>query len=177
MAAYAGRLHDIQQTLDPTTGTSAEREVRFIALSAELSANRDPVVQHMGKTMRSFFPGLFVGGDDLDLPFDNLDLERAFRLPKGHERRIHGHAHAGIRIVRRGATLLLVLDAHQRHPKPFQAEALLPWLLPWLHAREPASQRACRRRGGIMRKARSKKKRPQLLAELERRCKLVIPDS
>jgi hypothetical protein len=33
------------------------------------------------------------------LPVDNLALERAFRLPKGHERRIHGHAHAGVRIV------------------------------------------------------------------------------
>ena len=33
---------------------------------------------------------------------DNLDLERWFRLPKSHERRIHGRRHAGIWIVQDG---------------------------------------------------------------------------
>ena len=103
--------------------------------------------------------------DDLDLPADNLALERAFRLPKGHERRIHGRAHAGVRIVHRGPSLMLVLDAHARHPEPFSADQLTPWI----HAEEPASQQQCRRRRGIMRRARSRKKRPALLADLERR--------
>src|SRR4029453_9552291 len=37
-------------------------------------------------------------GEDGDLPQDNLDLERWFRQPKGHERRIHGHRHVGVRL-------------------------------------------------------------------------------
>jgi hypothetical protein len=111
-----------------------------------------------------------LGGDDLDLPHDNLDLERAFRLPKGHERRIHGHAHAGIRIVQRGPSLLLVLDAHQRHPEPFTHEDLAPWR----DASASASQRECQRRHGIMRRARSAKKRSLLLADLERRYRAAV---
>jgi hypothetical protein len=78
--------------------------------------------------MIAFRPGLFAGGDDLELPVDNLDLERAFRLPKGHERRIHGHAHAGVRIVYRGPSLLLALDAHARHPDCFAGTDLMPWV-------------------------------------------------
>jgi hypothetical protein len=123
--------------------------------------------------MSSFEPGLFAGGDDSDLPVDNLDLERAFRLPKGHERRIHGHAHAGVRIVQRGPSLMLVLDAHRRHPEPFQADDLEPWRT----AEVPVSQLECQRRRGIMRRARSPKKRPLLLAELERRYRDANPDS
>ena len=46
-----------------------------------------------------------------------------------------------------------------------------PWttLLPYRTAREPPCQTEARNRRTIMRKARSKKKRPLLLAELERR--------
>jgi len=36
-----------------------------------------------------------------------------------HERRMHGHHHAGIRIVREGTTLIPTLDAHSRHPGVF----------------------------------------------------------
>ena len=43
--------------------------------------------------MASFAAGLFVG-PVADLPEDNLDLERWFRKPKSHERRIHGRRHA-----------------------------------------------------------------------------------
>lgn len=158
-------LRDIDSTLDPTTGPSAERRGRFDELAAELKQSPDAVHRHMAGTMLSFAPGLFSGGDDDDLPVDNLDLERAFRLPKGHERRIHGHAHAGVRLVQRGPTLLLVLDAHARHTGPFRPDELAPWV----GARPPDSQRTCLRRRGIMRRARSAKKRPLLLAELERR--------
>ena len=96
---------------------------------------------------------------------DNLDLERWFRLPKSHERRIHGHRHAGVRIVQEGPTLVLALDAHAAHPGPFTVDDLLPYRT----AREPDCQRQAMDRRKIMRKARSKKKRPKLLAELERR--------
>ena len=119
----------------------------------------------MAAVMRSFEPGLFVGGDEPDLPRDNLDLERWFRQPKGHERRIHGHRHAGVRIVQEGPTLLLALDAHLTHPEPFDIEDLRPYR----KAQPPGHQMESIHRRKVMRKARSKKKRGSLLAELERR--------
>jgi hypothetical protein len=115
--------------------------------------------------MGSFQGGLFVGPEDLALPQDNLELERWFRCPKGHERRIHGHRHAGVRIVQEGPTLLLALDAHLSHPEPFGAEDLRPYR----DAQAPRCQREALHRRKIMRKARSTKRRGQLLAELERR--------
>jgi hypothetical protein len=117
----------------------------------------------MSKVMASFEIGLFAGGLRGDLPRDNLDLERWFRLPKGHERRIHGHRHAGIRIVQEGPTLLLALDAHRDHPGPFTGRDLLPYR----DAQAPACQCQAIARRKVMRKARSTKKRPLLLNELE----------
>jgi hypothetical protein len=35
-----------------------------------------------------------------------LDLERWFKRPKGHERRLHGRRHAGVRIVQQGPTCI-----------------------------------------------------------------------
>ena len=65
-----------------------------------------PSTSHvLAKGMSSFQPGLFAGGDEMDQIRDNLDLERWFRLLKGHERRIHGHKHAGVRIVQEGSTV------------------------------------------------------------------------
>jgi len=58
------------------------------------------------------------------MPRDNLDLERWFRQPKGHERHIHGHKHAGVRIVQEGPTLVHALDMHLRHPDPLTADVL-----------------------------------------------------
>lgn len=169
VVTHVQSLQEINRTLDATTGPSATRRRRFRALATRLGRAPDAASQHMAKTMVSFVTGLFAGGNDLDLPVDNLDLERAFRLPKGHERRIHGRAHAGVRIVHRGPSLLLVLDAHTRHPEPFTAAELTPWL----HAQAPASQQECHRRRGIMRRARSRQNRPLLLAELERRYREV----
>jgi hypothetical protein len=95
---------------------------------------------------------------------DNLDLERFFRLPKSHERRIHGHRHAGVRIVQEGPTMVHALDVHHTHPEQFTVNDLLPYL----GAREPNCQRQAMNRRKIMRKARSQKTRVQLLADLER---------
>lgn len=121
--------------------------------------------QHMAKVMESFGTGLFVGDGTFEQIQDNLDLERWFRLPKGHERRIHGHRHAGIRIVLEGPTLVHALDAHVAHPEPFTVDDLLPYR----EADEPPCQTEALHRRKTMRKARSKKKRPILLADLERR--------
>ena len=98
------------------------------------------------------------------LPLDNLDLERWCRLPKGHERRINGRRHAGVRLVQEGATLMPVLDAH-REGTVFTAEQLLDYR----NAEPPADEQEAIKRRKVMRKARSKKKRPALLASLELR--------
>ena len=109
--------------------------------------------------------GLFVGGDDPDLPKDNYELERWFRNPKSHERRIHGHRHAGVRIVQEGPTLLPTLDAHLRRREPFTSQELRPYA----DAKPPACQTNAIHRRTVMRKARSKKTRPLLLSDLEQR--------
>jgi hypothetical protein len=170
VAEHAHQLAAIQSTIDLASGPSALRRERFDALAAELTGSLDPARQHMARVMTSFAPGLFAAGDDTDIPVDNLALERAFRLPKGHERRIHGHAHAGVRIVQRGATLLLVLDAHARHPAPFSPDDLAPWA----DVRTPPCLEDCLRRRRIMRRARSAKRRPLLLADLERRYREAV---
>jgi len=92
-------------------------------------------------------------------------LERWFKGPKGHERRIHGHRHAGVRIVQQGPTLMLALDAHVHHDGLFTVGDLAPYG----HARVPESQQQAIERGKIMRQARSRKKRAVLLADLEKR--------
>ena len=130
-----------------------------------MGASGDPVRQMMATVMVSFLAGLFVGEGKFETIRDNLELERWFRLPKSHERRIHGHRHAGVRIVQDGPTLILALDAHAAHPGLFTADELLPYR----KARIPPRQREALDRRKIMRGARSKKKRPLLLAELERR--------
>jgi hypothetical protein len=129
------------------------------------SRSEDPIHRPMVQVMTRFVAGLFVGAGPLEEIKDNLDLERWFRLPKSHERRIHGHRHAWIRIVLEGPTLVHALDAHQGHPKPFTVDDLLP---SWA-AREPPGQTQALQRRKIMRKARSVKKRPSLLADLETR--------
>ena len=62
-------------------------------------------------------------------------------------------------------TSVLALDAHIAHPGLFTADDLLPYRT----AREPPCQTEALNRRKVMRKARSKKQRPILLAELERR--------
>jgi hypothetical protein len=163
--SHVETIQEVAATLDPTTQKSARRQADFDALLARLDGDGDPIHEHMTGLMRSFRAGLFAGGDALDHVHDNLDLERWFRLPKGHERRIHGQRPAGVRIVQEGPTLVHALDAHHTHPEPFGVDDLLPYR----SARAPACQCQAIHRRKVMRKARSKTKRPKLLAELERR--------
>jgi hypothetical protein len=151
--------------LDPVNGSAKRRQAQFVALRDEFRDSQDAHQQQMSKVMTSFEPGLFVGGNGADWPHDNLELERWFRQPKGHERRIHGHKHAGVRIVQEGPTLLLTLDAHLQHDGLFTAEDLHRYR----NSPVPCGQRVAVHRRKIMRKARSKKKRRGLLQELERR--------
>jgi hypothetical protein len=143
----------------------ADRQEKFEKLSERFEQTGGPIHQHMAQVMTSFLAGLFVGEGKFEEIKDNLDLERWFRLPKSHERRIHGHRHAGIRIVLEGATLVHALDAHVAHPEPFTADDLLQYRT----AQEPKCQQQALTRRKVMRKARSKTKRPLLLADLERR--------
>jgi hypothetical protein len=164
--AYVRELQAVDSTLRPSDEvTGREREERFRVLQEAWQSSADPVHQHFAKRLSRFEPGLFVGGEAADFPVDNLDLERWFKRPKGHERRIHGRRHAGIRIVQQGPTLMLALDAHVHHDGPFTADDLQPYG----HVRVPASQQQAVERGKSMRKARSRKKRHELLADLEKR--------
>jgi hypothetical protein len=163
---YAQDLQAVDATLRPSDAVTAEeRQAQFLLLQETWQGSTDPIHQHFAKMMRSFEPGLFVGGEAADLPMDNLDLERWFKGPKGHERRIHGHRHAGVRLVRQGPTLMLALDAHVHHKEPFTGDDLTPYRL----AGVPQSQQEAVERSKIMRKARSRKKRSELLADLEKR--------
>ncbi len=166
---HVATIQEVAATLDAAAQRSAQRQSDFDAILTRLEGDSDPIHGQMVGLMRSFRAGLFAGGDTFDQVHDNLDLERWFRLPKGHERRIHGHRHAGVRIVQEGPTLVHALDAHHTHPEPFGVDDLLPYR----SARAPACQCQAIHRRKVMRKARSKTKRPKLLAELERRYQAV----
>ena len=169
---YVGVIAEVAATLEPGAEDITEREEEFEALIERFEATEDPIRHGMAAVMLGFLAGLFVGEQAYEAIKDNLDLERWFRLPKSHERRIHGRRHAGVRLVLEGPTLVHALDAHAAHPGPFTADDLLPYRA----AREPPCQSEARKRRTIMRKARSKKKRPSLLAELEQRYR-ELPDS
>jgi hypothetical protein len=158
-------VKQVAATLDPSKGSNRQRKKRFQRLRRRLKRSGKPVRMQMAVVMAAFVVGLFAGPEvDQDIQ-DNLELERWFRLPKGHERRIHGRKHAGVRLVQEGATLMPVLDAHKGRDKPYQAEDLLSYK----EAKPPKEEQEAMRRRKIMRRARSRKRRPALLAELEKR--------
>jgi hypothetical protein len=158
------KIKAVADTLDPLQGSQEERRREFEKLRRRFARQHHPFARHMARLMASFLPGLFLGPVD-ELPRDNLDLERWFRQPKGHERRIHGRRHAGVRLVHGGPTLACALDAHLHHLGTFTAAELAPYR----SAHPPPSQQAAVARHRIMRKARSPQLRPLLLAELEDR--------
>jgi hypothetical protein len=112
-------IAEVAATLEPGTEECTERQERFEALIDQFEQTEDPIRHSMATVMLSFLAGLFVGEEAYEGIRDNLDLERWFRLPKSHERRIHGRRHAGVRLVLTGATLVHALDAHAAHPEPF----------------------------------------------------------
>jgi hypothetical protein len=150
----------IAATLDQESAPRQERRARYEKLQREYQSKGGEFYDHLARLLGSWQPGLFLGPratkGEKGLE-DNLELERWFRKPKRHERQIHGRRHAGVRIVQEGPTLVLVLDAHDAHPRPFTAEELLPF---W-PAEEPLEQQEALQRRNIMRRGRSKKtKRP-----------------
>jgi hypothetical protein len=155
----------IAATLDPAKGSVQHRRRRFGKLKRRLARSGDPVRVQMAAVMAGFLVGLFAGPGVAAEVQDNLELERWFRLPKGHQRRIHGRRHAGVRLVQQGATLMPVLDAHKDRSGPYQVEELLGYK----EAKLPQEEQEALHRRQVMRRARSKKRRAALLAELERR--------
>jgi hypothetical protein len=162
---YVKDIEAVAATLDPAAGSGEGRRKTFAELIERFRRGGDAIRSKMAGVMLSFLAGLFVGEGTFEAIRDNLEQERWFRVPKSHERRIHGHRHAGVRIVQEGPTLVLALDAHVAHPGPLTVEDLLPYRT----AREPPSQARAMDRRKIMRKARGSKTRPILLADLERR--------
>ena len=156
--SYTAQVRAVMDIMNVKDGSSlAEREPLFTAKIAELqSIANDTIYAAMAKVMISFQAGLFAGAELTGYPRDNLDLERWFRSPKSHERRVHGHHHAGIRIVREGPTLIPTLDAHAHHQGVFTREDLSRFAT----ATAPPSQIASQQRHGIMQKGRSKKNDP-----------------
>ena len=162
---YVKDVEEVAATLETGGGTCGERQAKFEGVIERFQHTGDPIHKQMAQVMVSFLAGLFVGQGLFEEIKDNLDLELWFRLPKSHERWIHGHRHARSRILLEGTILVHALDAHAFHPGPFKVDDLLPYRT----AREPQCQRQALDRRKIMRKARSKKNRPILLADLERR--------
>jgi hypothetical protein len=150
------QIRAVAETLKEDNGPRWQRQARYEKLQRTYKKQGDAFSVHLAKLMTSFASGLFVRvrlkkGEKL--PIDNDELERWFRKPKGHARRIHGRKHAGVRIVQEGPTLLPTLNAHETHPKPFTAAELFPFS----QAVEPDDQREAIQRRKIMGKARSKK--------------------
>ena len=145
--------------------TAEERREPCLSWQEAWQSSLDPVHQHCAKIMISLEPGVFVGSEAADFPTDHWALERWCKGPTGHERRLQGQRHAGVRMVRHGPTLLLALEAHVHHEESLTVDDRMPSRL----AAVPQSQQDAVKRGKIMRKARSRKKRPELLADLEKR--------
>ena len=162
---YVQEVKRVEATLDPSKGSVKQRKRRFHRLKRRLKNSGDKVRVQMAVVMVAFSAGLFCGPEVSQDIRDNLDLERWFRLPKGHERRIHGRKHAGVRLAQEGATLMPALDAHKDREEPYKPEELLGYK----DAKPPKQEQEAMHRRKVMRRARSKKQRPILLAELERR--------
>jgi hypothetical protein len=146
-------LREVAATLEEESGTLEERQAKYEKLQKDYEAKGGEFYGRLATVMLAWMAGLFLKVEGEERPRDNLDLERWFRNPKGHERRIHGHKHAGVRIVQEGPTLVHALDAHQEHDAPFTALDLLPFRL----AQPPKDQQDAIQRRKVMRKARSKK--------------------
>jgi len=81
VAHYTADIATVWGLLNPQAATAEQRRDSFDKLAAAYVDDSDPVYQHMGRTMQSFAPGLFAGGDDPELPQDNQPFQ--------------GHSHVG----------------------------------------------------------------------------------
>jgi hypothetical protein len=146
-------VFEVNNLLDDSKGSPKDRRAKFLLLANKLAKRKNSNLKKMGKMMLSFEPGLFSGDDIIDLPKDNLDLERWFKKPKGHQRRINGRRHVGTRIVYEGETLIPALDAHLELVRPLKVTDLMKYE----NVKPPLSQLDGLRRKRIMAQASSKK--------------------
>ena len=130
-------IAEVAATLEPGTADVTERQEQFEALIDRFEATEDPIRHGMATVMLRFLAGLFVGAEDYEGIRDNLDLERWFRLPKSHERRIHGRRHAGVRLVRRGRRWCRRWTRTRRIPSRFRRSTC--WGIGLPEAAEPNS--------------------------------------
>jgi hypothetical protein len=153
IAAYLNEITQVWDLVHPAQGSRHQHRAAFQRLAERFKLTEDPITSHMGQVMQHFEEGLFSGSEALDLPEDNLDLERWIKSPKGHERRVHGRQHVGLRVIAEGPTLLPALDAHLGRITPFTIQELRPYAT----AEAPASQKKAVARHRIMTRASSKK--------------------
>ena len=114
----------------------------------------------------SFLAGLFVGEGKFEEIRDNLDLGAMVSLTQESRAADSRSSPRGDSYRPRRADISASPWTHTlRIPGHSPSEDLLPYRT----AREPPCQQEALNRRKIMRKARSKKKRPFLLADLERR--------
>jgi hypothetical protein len=169
------RVRTVAATVDAAGDTYDERLAQFDLLVAHYTASTNTAERRFAGQMIDWRGGLFIGDGVAErridtkgrpyLPEDNYGIERSFRTPKRHARHVHGRAHVGVALVQRGATLVPTLDAHVLHSAPFTHDDLRPFY----GALEPAPQTVVRRRATLMRRGRSEKQRPLLLAQLQKR--------
>jgi len=112
----AERVAEVNACLGEATQPCAQRQAAFEELRQRFQTAAQPFTEHLAELMGRWQAGLFAGGDDLELPGDNLELERWFRQPKGHARRIHGRAQ-GVR-HRSGGTDLAAGVKRAGEPSP-----------------------------------------------------------
>ena len=153
IATTLGQVLMVWALIHPEPGRHHAYHTSFQQVAEQYCQAKDSTTQYIGQLMLSFEAGLFCGGEALDLPEDNLDLERWIKGPKGHERHITGRQHVGLRMVAEAPTLLPAFDAHLSRNTPFTIDDLLPYV----DAAIPASQQEAMTRHRMMRKARSKK--------------------
>jgi hypothetical protein len=156
----------VEGTLTPSDEVRGdERQEPCVSLRDQWQSRADAVHQPLANVRSRVQAGLCGGGEAADRPEDNVDVERWCKRPKGHERRRQGRCHAGGRIGQQGPTRLLALDAHVYHEDLFTVDDLQPYG----QACAPTGQQQALKRGKMMRKARSRKKRHALLVDLEKR--------
>ena len=61
----------LQATCAPDSGSCVQRQAQWQALPAQCQGRADPIRHPMGDVMARGAPGLCVGGEEADLPWDN----------------------------------------------------------------------------------------------------------
>ena len=164
LRAYVKDIAEFVATLEPATQCCAERQQKFEALRDRVARTKAPIFQKMAHV--SFAAGLFVGEDTSATINDNWIWSAGFAFRRVTSVASTPIATRGYASSWRGP-LVHALDAHVAHPEPFTVEELMPYRT----TDEPSCHTEALHRRKIMRKARSKKKRPILPADLERRCR------